>query len=58
MGSISGSGRKTSLMYGAGLQINPWEGVTVDVGYQDSQLNIENQNNSINGFNVGVGYRF
>ena len=58
MGSISGSERKASLMYGAGLQINAWEGVTVDVGYEGSQLDIDGQNYSINGFKVGLGYRF
>lgn len=58
MGSINGSERKASLMYGAGLQINAWEGVTVDVGYEGSQLDIDGQNYSINGFNVGLGYRF
>ncbi|WP_159567162.1 Ail/Lom family outer membrane beta-barrel protein [Budvicia diplopodorum] len=58
MGSINGSERKTSLMYGAGLQINAWEGVTVGVGYEGSQLDVDGQNHSINGFNVGLGYHF
>ncbi|ANS44819.1 Ail/Lom family outer membrane beta-barrel protein [Serratia inhibens] len=58
MGDESGSEKKTSLMYGAGFQLNPMENLAIDIGYEGSRLNIDGRNLSINGFNIGVGYRF
>lgn len=57
-GSQSGNENKTSLMYGAGVQINPIENVAVDIGYEGSRLNIAGQSHDINGFNIAIGYRF
>ncbi len=54
----SGNIKKASLMYGAGVQINPIENVAIDIGYEGSRFNDGYQNMSINGFNIGVGYRF
>jgi len=58
MGSETGNINKTSLMYGVGLQINPMENVAVDIGYEGSSLDAADQSHSINGFNIGIGYRF
>jgi len=58
MGTTDGSISKTSFMYGAGVQINPIENVAVDIGYEGSSLNDGEKNHAINGFNIGVGYRF
>lgn len=58
MGTSDGSISKTSFMYGAGVQINPIENVAVDIGYEGSSLNDGEKDHAINGFNIGVGYRF
>lgn len=57
-GSQSGNENKTSLMYGAGVQINPIENLAVDIGYEGSRLNIAGQSHTIHGFNIAIGYRF
>ncbi|MCX0497715.1 Ail/Lom family outer membrane beta-barrel protein [Erwinia billingiae] len=54
----SGSSNSTNLMYGAGVQINPWNNLTIDVGYEGSTINDGYDDYSVNGFNVGIGYRF
>lgn len=46
--------RKTGFAWGAGVQMNPLENIVVDVGYEGSNIS----STKINGFNVGVGYRF
>ncbi|EAR4893846.1 virulence membrane protein PagC, partial [Salmonella enterica] len=48
------SSRKTGFAWGAGVQMNPLENIVVDVGYEGSNIS----STKINGFNVGVGYRF
>ncbi|WP_434461487.1 Ail/Lom family outer membrane beta-barrel protein [Serratia plymuthica] len=58
MGEESGSQKKTSFMYGVGFQVNPMENLAFDVGYEGSRLDVNGRNFSINGFNIGVGYRF
>ncbi|TQI81354.1 putative virulence related protein PagC [Serratia fonticola] len=58
MGTETGNIRKTSLMYGVGVQINPIENVAVDIGYEGSSLDDGRQSHDINGFNIGIGYRF
>jgi putative virulence related protein PagC len=45
-------------MYGAGVQINPLPNFVIDVGYEGSKLNGNFNDLSVNGFNIGVGYRF
>ncbi|ECG8591718.1 outer membrane beta-barrel protein [Salmonella enterica subsp. salamae] len=52
--SSKGSFRKTGFAWGAGVQMNPLENIVVDVGYEGSRI----ASTKINGFNVGVGYRF
>ncbi|QMV51001.1 Ail/Lom family outer membrane beta-barrel protein [Ewingella americana] len=54
----SGSKKVANFMYGAGIQINPLSNISVDVGYEGSRVNDGYNNYSVNGFNVGVGYRF
>ncbi|WP_049850663.1 Ail/Lom family outer membrane beta-barrel protein [Pantoea sp. RIT-PI-b] len=58
MGNFNGSGKSTNFMYGAGVQINPWSSLTIDIGYEGSKASYENKDYAINGFNIGVGYRF
>lgn len=49
----------TSFMYGAGIQINPIENISIDLGYEGSRLELLNgYSKTINSFNIGVGYRF
>ncbi|MBI6222077.1 outer membrane beta-barrel protein [Proteus mirabilis] len=48
---------KTSFAYGAGIQFNPLENMSVGLGYEGTRVKY-NDNVSINGFNVTVGYRF
>ncbi|EQC2933896.1 Ail/Lom family outer membrane beta-barrel protein [Salmonella bongori] len=48
------SSRKTGFAWGAGIQMNPLENIVIDVGYEGSTI----YSTKINGFNVGVGYRF
>ncbi|WP_413725821.1 Ail/Lom family outer membrane beta-barrel protein [Sodalis sp. RH16] len=55
----SSTDKSTGFMYGAGIQINPRHNITVDIGYEGSRAkDNDNDRYSINGFNVGVGYRF
>ena len=58
MGTIAYSGKKTTFMYGAGLQLTPAENRAVDVGYEGSSYKDDIKTRSINGFHIGVGYRF
>ncbi|ARU92686.1 Ail/Lom family outer membrane beta-barrel protein [Tatumella citrea] len=54
----SGNSKKAALMYGAGVQINPMENIAIDIGYEGSSFKDVEKTLSINGFNIGVGYRF
>lgn len=56
--SESDSFDKTSVMYGAGVQVNLTENLLVDVGYEGSKLKTDVGNFKINGFNLSIGYRF
>ncbi|EAO1989505.1 hypothetical protein E0G79_06620 [Salmonella enterica] len=50
----SASVNEKALAWGAGVQINPTKNFVIDVGYEGSRELLT----QINGFNVGVGYRF
>lgn len=50
----SDKGKETVLAYGAGVQIAPAANWTVDVGYEGATFN----DTKLNGFNIGLGYRF
>lgn len=58
-GHLSGSVSKksTDFAYAAGIIINPMDNMSVNVGYEGSKADIYG-NHSINGFIVGMGYRF
>lgn len=48
----------TSFAYGAGVIINPIKNVSINVGYEGTKADLAGGDYSINGFNIGVGYRF
>lgn len=57
--SLTYKGR--SFMYGAGILINPMDKLSLELGYEGSSLKYDEFSHkrlAINGFNVGVGYRF
>ena len=54
----SGSKSATSFAYGVGVIINPMENVSLNVGYEGTKVHLAGSDYSINGFNIGVGYRF
>lgn len=58
MGRYSGKNDSTSLVYSAGVQINPVENMVIDLAYEGSNLDDGVSDHSVNGFNIGVGYRF
>ncbi|MEZ3500410.1 Ail/Lom family outer membrane beta-barrel protein [Pantoea sp. KPR_PJ] len=58
MGERSLSEKKASLMYAAGIQINPADNVALDIGYEGSRLEAGDKKLSINGFNLNLGYSF
>ncbi|WP_407905296.1 Ail/Lom family outer membrane beta-barrel protein [Escherichia coli] len=51
------SKKSTSFAYGAGIMVNPVDNMSVNVGYEGTSAEL-GDNYSINGFNIGVGYRF
>ncbi|MBG6246304.1 virulence protein [Candidatus Symbiopectobacterium sp. 'North America'] len=46
--------KKSGFAYGAGVQISPTANWSIDLGYEGSTA----KNIKINGFNIGLGYRF
>lgn len=48
---------KTSFAYGAGIAFNPVDSISVNIGYEGTRSKI-GKNITMNGFNIGVGYRF
>ncbi|WP_312061580.1 Ail/Lom family outer membrane beta-barrel protein [Pantoea septica] len=58
MGDSALSEKKTSLMYGAGVQINPMENLAIDIGYEGSRLDVADKEMSIDGFILNLGYTF
>ena len=51
------SASKTSFAYGAGVVINPTDYLSVNIGYEGTRVKF-NDNVAVNGFNIGLGYRF
>lgn len=51
------SENKTSFAYGAGVVVNPVSNLSVSVGYEGTRVKY-NEDVAINGFNIGIGYRF
>ncbi|AWH89392.1 Ail/Lom family outer membrane beta-barrel protein [Limnobaculum parvum] len=54
-GSLSKN--STAFAYGTGVIINPTDYLSFNVGYEGSTLDLSGSH-GINGFNVGVGYKF
>lgn len=52
--TFSGSESRTGFAWGLGVQFNPTDNVVLDVGYEGSKIDAM----KVNGFNLGVGYRF
>ncbi|EAO9595018.1 hypothetical protein EI460_21595 [Salmonella enterica subsp. enterica] len=52
--TVSTSANEKALAWGAGVQMNPTKNFVIDVGYEGSRELLT----QINGFNIGVGYRF
>ncbi|PHM58659.1 Ail/Lom family outer membrane beta-barrel protein [Xenorhabdus sp. KK7.4] len=52
------SKKKGSFAYGAGVEINPIDDFVINLGYEGTTFKIADMNSPINGFNLGVGYRF
>lgn len=50
----SNSDNKIQLAYGVGMQVNFWQGATLDVGYERSGSGEW----KTDAFTVGVGYKF
>ncbi|EIR4670723.1 outer membrane beta-barrel protein, partial [Escherichia coli] len=55
--SESVSKKSTDFAYAVGVIINPWGNMSVNVGYEGTKADIYGKH-SVNGFTVGVGYRF
>lgn len=53
-GNYSFKGKESGFAYGAGVQIVPAANWSIDVGYEGSTF----REVKINGFNIGLGYRF
>ncbi len=50
-----------SFMYGAGIVLNPMDKLSLELGYEGSSIKYDEYSHkryAVNGFNVGVGYRF
>jgi putatice virulence related protein PagC len=55
-GSISES--STDFAYGLGVIINATDNISINAGYEGTKVKLDGDKYSINGFNIGVGYRF
>ncbi|AIK11967.1 outer membrane beta-barrel protein [Pectobacterium atrosepticum] len=53
-GNESYSESKTKFAYGAGIQITPVANWAIDIGYEGTKI----YEARVDGFNIGVGYRF
>lgn len=52
------SNHTTAFAYGAGVIINPTSKLSINAGYEGSRATFYGYHEKLNGFNVGVGYRF
>lgn len=55
---IRASKSSNTFAYGAGVIINPVENVSINVGYEGTKADLAGSDYSVNGFNIGIGYRF
>lgn len=56
--TIHGSDNSTNVAYAVGVSINPMENLAIYLGYEGSSADIYDDSVSIDGFNLGLGYRF
>ncbi|CDL84183.1 Ail/Lom family outer membrane beta-barrel protein [Xenorhabdus szentirmaii] len=56
--SYKGDDNSTDFAYGAGVEVNPMPNFSVYAGYEGSAIKNHGTRLDINGFNIGVGYRF
>ncbi|ACR70467.2 enterobacterial Ail/Lom family protein [Edwardsiella ictaluri 93-146] len=56
--SITSSSQAVKLAYAAGVVINPINTLSINIGYEGSQADLYGGNKTINGFTVGIGWRF
>lgn len=47
----------TGFAWGAGIIVNPMANLSLTVGYEGTNVDLEGSRN-LNGFNIGTGYRF
>ncbi|CEE90523.1 Virulence membrane protein pagC precursor [Xenorhabdus nematophila str. Anatoliense] len=50
--------KSTNFAYGAGIEVNPIQYLSIYAGYEGSEEKFNDKSFNINGFNIGVGYRF
>ncbi|WP_167385924.1 Ail/Lom family outer membrane beta-barrel protein [Xenorhabdus miraniensis] len=50
--------KSTNLAYSAGVEVNPIQNLSLYAGYEGSSIKDHDVRHNINGFNIGVGYRF
>jgi len=51
------SEKSASFAWGVGMVMNPFNALSINLGYEGTKANLD-RNKAINGFNVGMGYRF
>ncbi|MDC9589245.1 Ail/Lom family outer membrane beta-barrel protein [Xenorhabdus sp. XENO-10] len=56
--SVKLDNKSTDFAYGAGVDVNPIPNLSLYAGYEGSSLKGREDRLNINGFNIGVGYRF
>ncbi|ENN8379063.1 outer membrane beta-barrel protein [Providencia rettgeri] len=52
------SSNSTSLAYGLGFSVNPTDYLVMRIGYEGTESKHNGKTHDVNGFNIGVGYRF
>ncbi|OTA20243.1 virulence membrane protein PagC [Xenorhabdus beddingii] len=50
--------KSTHIAYGAGVEVNPIQNLSLYAGYEGTSAKFNDNSHSINGFNIGIGYRF
>ncbi|MDE9442013.1 Ail/Lom family outer membrane beta-barrel protein [Xenorhabdus bovienii] len=50
--------KSTNFAYGVGVEVNPIQNLSLYAGYEGSSIKYKDNREGINGFNLGVGYRF
>lgn len=57
--NLEGRSTSTSLANTSfGVQVNPIKNMVIDIAYTWAKTSVLDENYNINGFNIGIGYRF